>query len=73
MLEHVLTGFEYRAHKKEYDHLYNYLDKNKEKYHYTGYTKEAITNTQASGYANEYFYISYTPEQLSTYKNIMNL
>ena len=68
MLEHVLTGFEYRAHKKEYDHLYNYLDKNKEKYHYTGYTKEAITNTQASGYANEYFYISYTPEQLSTYK-----
>ncbi|WP_206169772.1 DUF1672 family protein, partial [Staphylococcus argensis] len=34
MLEHVLTGFEYRAHKKQYDHLYNYLDKNKEKYHY---------------------------------------
>ena len=68
MLEHVLTGFEYRAHKKQYDHLYNYLNKNKDKYHYTGYTKEAIVNTQADGYANEYFYICYTPEQLSTYK-----
>ncbi|WP_206169773.1 DUF1672 family protein, partial [Staphylococcus argensis] len=32
------------------------------------YTKEALINTQADGYANEYFYISYTPEQLSTYK-----
>ena len=68
MLGTVLTGFEYRAHKKQYDYLYNYLDKNKDKYHYTGYTKEAITNTQASGYANEYFYITYTTEQLSTYK-----
>ncbi|EES41529.1 hypothetical protein HMPREF0793_0803, partial [Staphylococcus caprae M23864:W1] len=57
MVGTVLSGFEYRAQKEKYDHLYKFLDDNKEKYQYTGFTKEAINKTQNTGYQNEYYYL----------------
>ena len=57
MVGTVLSGFEYRAQKEKYDHLYKFFDDNKEKYQYTGFTKEAINKTQNTGYQNEYYYL----------------
>ncbi|WP_126501883.1 DUF1672 domain-containing protein [Staphylococcus caprae] len=68
MVGTVLSGFEYRAQKEKYDHLYKFLDDNKEKYQYTGFTKEAINKTQNVGYQNEYFYITYLSRNLKEYR-----
>ncbi|WP_102781719.1 DUF1672 domain-containing protein [Staphylococcus aureus] len=64
----VLSGFEYRAHKEEYDNLYKFLKENEKKYQYTGFTKEAINKTQNSGYENEYFYIVANIPTLQEYR-----
>ncbi|MBU6130712.1 DUF1672 domain-containing protein [Staphylococcus aureus] len=64
----VLSGFEYRAQKEKYDKLYNFFKDNKEKYQYTGFTKEAINKTQNSGYENEYFYIVANIPTLQEYR-----
>lgn len=63
----VISGFEYRAQKEKYDNLFRYLAKNKNKYHYTGYTKEALRNTIGDGYENEYFNISGYPVTIEEY------
>ncbi|MGX0911348.1 DUF1672 domain-containing protein [Staphylococcus caprae] len=68
MVGTVLSGFEYRAQKEKYDHLYKFFDDNKEKYQYTGFTKEAINKTQNVGYQNEYFYITYLSRNLKEYR-----
>ncbi|MFW3612520.1 DUF1672 domain-containing protein [Staphylococcus caprae] len=68
MVGTVLSGFEYRAQKEKYDHLYKFLDDNKEKYQYTGFTKEAINKTQNVGYQNKYFYITYLSRNLKEYR-----
>ncbi len=64
----VLSGFEYRAHKEEYDNLYKFFKENEKKYQYTGFTKEAINKTQNSGYENEYFYIVANIPTLQEYR-----
>ncbi|MCY1620904.1 DUF1672 family protein [Staphylococcus pettenkoferi] len=63
----VIAGFEYRFQKEKYDNLYHFLDKNKNKYQYTGYTKEAVLKTRSIGYQNEYFYIPGHPITISQY------
>ncbi|MEJ7158633.1 DUF1672 domain-containing protein [Staphylococcus caprae] len=68
MVGTVLSGFEYRAQKEKYDHLYKFFDDNKEKYQYTGFTKEAINKTQNVGYQNKYFYITYLSRNLKEYR-----
>ncbi|MGX0911350.1 DUF1672 domain-containing protein [Staphylococcus caprae] len=68
MVGTVLSGFEYRAQKEKYDHLYKFFDDNKEKYQYTGYTKDAVNKTQDVGYVNEYFYIVGDLTNLSDYR-----
>ena len=45
----------------------------KEKYQYTGFTKEAIHKTQNVGYQNEYYYLAVTLLILIIIENIMNL
>lgn len=42
MVNTVLSGFEYRAQKEEYDNLKQFFEENEDNYQYTGYTKEAI-------------------------------
>ncbi|MBG1025699.1 DUF1672 domain-containing protein [Staphylococcus aureus] len=64
----VLSGFEYRAQKEKYDNLYKFFKDNEEKYQYTGFTNEAINNTQNVGYQNEYFYITYLSRNLKEYR-----
>ncbi|HII1561883.1 TPA: DUF1672 domain-containing protein [Staphylococcus aureus] len=64
----VLSGFEYRAQKEKYDNLYKFFKENEEKYQYTGFTNEAINNTQNVGYQNEYFYITYLSRNLKEYR-----
>ncbi len=64
----VLSGFEYRAQKEKYDNLYKFLKENEKKYQYTGFTKEAINETQNSGYENEYFYIVANIPTLQEYR-----
>ena len=68
MVGTVLSGFEYRAQKEKYDQLYKFFDDNKEKYKYTGFTKEAINKTQNVGYQNKYFYITYLSRNLKEYR-----
>ncbi|MFW3583540.1 DUF1672 domain-containing protein [Staphylococcus caprae] len=68
MVGTVLSGFEYRAQKEKYDRLYKFFDDNKDKYQYTGFTKEAINKTQNVGYQNEYFYITYLSRNLKEYR-----
>ena len=63
----VVSGFDYKANKKEYDELYQYFKDNQKKYGYYGYTKEAINKTQNSGYQNEFFWISGYPIDLAHY------
>ncbi|WP_394802782.1 DUF1672 family protein [Staphylococcus simulans] len=63
----VVSGFDYKANKKEYDELYQYFKDNQKKYGYYGYTKEAINKTQESGYQNEFFWISGYPIDLAQY------
>lgn len=63
----VVSGFDYKANKKEYDELYQYFKDNQKKYDYYGYTKEAINKTQNSGYQNEFFWISGYPIDLAQY------
>ncbi|MHD0398642.1 DUF1672 family protein [Staphylococcus simulans] len=63
----VVSGFDYKANKKEYDELYQYFKDNQKKYGYYGYTKEAINKTQNSGYQNEFFWISGYPVDLAEY------
>ncbi|WP_323703679.1 DUF1672 family protein [Mammaliicoccus sp. Dog046] len=64
----VLSGFEYRAQKEKYDNLTQFYKDNREKYNYTGMTKEAINSTQNVGYRNEYFYILYSSRSLNEYR-----
>ncbi|HEA6753770.1 TPA: DUF1672 domain-containing protein [Staphylococcus aureus] len=64
----VLSGFEYRAQKEKYDNLYKFFKENEKKYQYTGFTKEAINETQNSGYENEYFYIVANIPTLQEYR-----
>ncbi|WP_047448020.1 DUF1672 domain-containing protein [Staphylococcus schweitzeri] len=64
----VLSGFEYRAQKENYDNLYKFFKDNEKKYQYTGFTKEAINKTQNVGYQNEYFYITYLSRNLKEYR-----
>ncbi|HID5038752.1 TPA: DUF1672 domain-containing protein [Staphylococcus aureus] len=68
MVGTVLSGFEYRAQKEKYDNLYKFFKENEEKYQYTGFTNEAINNTQNVGYQNEYFYITYLSRNLKEYR-----
>ncbi|HCY8589392.1 TPA: DUF1672 domain-containing protein [Staphylococcus aureus] len=68
MVGAVLSGFEYRAQKEKYDNLYKFFKENEEKYQYTGFTNEAINNTQNVGYQNEYFYITYLSRNLKEYR-----
>ncbi|PTI28135.1 hypothetical protein BU072_12225 [Mammaliicoccus vitulinus] len=68
MVGTVLSGFEYRANKEEFDNLTQYFKDNEDKYHYTGFTKEAINKTQNIGYQNEYYYITYLSRSLSEYR-----
>ncbi|MCI2956035.1 DUF1672 domain-containing protein [Staphylococcus caprae] len=68
MVSTVLSGFEYRYQKEKYDNLYKFFDNNKEKYQYTGFTKQAINDTQKVGYQNKYFYISAAITSLSNYR-----
>ncbi|MBU6944686.1 DUF1672 family protein [Staphylococcus simulans] len=63
----VVSGFDYKANKKEYDELYQYFKDNQKKYSYYGFTKEAINKTQNSGYQNEFFWISGYPIDLAQY------
>ncbi len=63
----VVSGFDYKANKKEYDELYQYFKDNQKKYGYYGYTKEAINKTQNSGYQNEFFWINGSPTTLENY------
>ncbi|MHD0398643.1 DUF1672 family protein [Staphylococcus simulans] len=63
----VVSGFDYKANKKEYDELYQYFKDNQKKYGYYGYTKEAINKTQNSGYQNEFFWINGNPMSLKDY------
>lgn len=67
-LAKVMSGFDYKANKEEYDKLYQYLEKNSNKYEYTGYTEEALMKTQDIGYKNKYFWISGTPTTLEKYE-----
>ncbi|HDH7001849.1 TPA: DUF1672 domain-containing protein [Staphylococcus aureus] len=68
MVGTVLSSFEYRAQKEKYDNLYKFFKENEEKYQYTGFTNEAINNTQNVGYQNEYFYITYLSRNLKEYR-----
>ncbi|HFN9426905.1 TPA: DUF1672 domain-containing protein [Staphylococcus aureus] len=68
MVGTVLSGFEYRAQKENYDNLYKFFKENEKKYQYTGFTKEAINKTQNVGYQNEYFYITYLSRNLKEYR-----
>ena len=61
MVGTVLSGFEYRAQKEKYDHLYKFLDDNKEKYQYTGFTKEAINKTQKYRLPKYYYLVGDIP------------
>lgn len=63
----VVSGFDYKANKKEYDELYQYFKDNQKKYGYYGFTKEAINKTQNSGYQNEFFWINGNPMTLTDY------
>ncbi|MGV3129743.1 DUF1672 family protein [Staphylococcus simulans] len=63
----VVSGFDYKANKKEYDELYQYFKDNQKNYGYYGYTKEAINKTQNSGYQNEFFRLSGRPMTLKEY------
>ncbi|OFM17705.1 MULTISPECIES: DUF1672 family protein [unclassified Staphylococcus] len=63
----VVSGFDYKANKKEYDELYQYFKDNQKKYSYYGFTKEAINKTQNSGYQNEFFWINGNPMTLKEY------
>lgn len=64
MVGTVLSGFEYRANKEKMDNLEKYLKDKEDKYHYTGFTDEAITKTQNIGYQNNYFYITTSSTKL---------
>lgn len=68
MVNTVLSGFEYRAQKEEYDNLKQFFEENEDNYQYTGYTKEAINKTQNAGYQNEYFYIVGNITSLKDYR-----
>ena len=56
MVGTVLSGFEYRAQKRNMITFTSSLTIIK-KYQYTGFTKEAINKTQNTGYQNEYYYL----------------
>ena len=68
MVGTVLSGFEYRANKEKMDNLEKYLKDKEDKYHYTGFTDEAITKTQNIGYQNNYFYITTSSTKLRDYR-----
>lgn len=68
MVGTVLSGFEYRAEKERFDNLTQFLKNNKDKYQYTGYTKEAINKTQEGGYQNEYFYLVANMTSIDNYR-----
>ncbi len=68
MVGTILSGFEYRAEKEKFDNLTQFLENNKNKYQYTGYTKEAINKTQEGGYQNKYFYLVANNTTIDNYR-----
>ncbi|WP_256062026.1 DUF1672 family protein, partial [Staphylococcus aureus] len=64
----VLSCFEYRAQKENYDNLYKFFKDNEKKYQHTGFTKKAMNQTHNSGYENEYFYIVENIPTLQEYR-----
>ena len=55
------------------DNLEKYLKDKEDKYHYTGFTDEAITKTQNIGYQNNYFTLLLVPRNYEIIENILNL
>ena len=68
MVGTVLSGFEYRYQKEKYDNLTKYFKENEDKYHYIGFTSEAINKTQNAGYQNNYYYLVGNITSLKNYR-----